>query len=121
MNFARALGLMVLLCLGGRGADPRSAPSMLAFTLQESAESIQRRLGPVAHSAWGRGYSVLEFGQDSSEHNDLGYEWTFYFAQPSGELLSVTHNLQPPRSVTNFFPAAETRVHSRAAGSTAIS
>jgi hypothetical protein len=111
MRTARTLAAIVLLCAGGRGADHRSTPAMVQYTLNETPAMIESKLGPSTHSAWGRGYSVLEFGDDTSGHNDLGYEWTFYFEQPSGDLLSVTHNVFPPRSVAAFFPAAETRAH----------
>jgi hypothetical protein len=91
-----------------RGAEDRSAPPLLQFTLHESVTDIGNRLGSDAHSVRERGFWVLEFGED---HNDLGYEWTFYFDQPSGELLSVTHNVSPAVNVQPFFPASETHYH----------
>ena len=111
--------MLVALVIGCGGAD-RRAPQLLAISLRESAASIEKSFGPHTHSAQGRGYSVLEFGADSSEHNDLGFEWTFYFEQPSGELLSVTHNLPEARSVDTLFPASESRRHS-GGGVTALS
>ena len=110
MRTAWAAVALVLGCGGARGAD-RPAPELLKLTLRESAASIEKSFGPHSHSARGGGYSVLDFGADSSEHNDLGFEWTFYFEQPSGELLSVTHNLPEARNVDALFPASESRKH----------
>ena len=99
--------IAALMCRDARGEE------LLQFSLRESAAAVERRMGANPHSAAGRGYSVLEFGKDQSEHNDLGYEWIFYFEQPSGELLSVTRNMYPGRSAGALFPSAEVRTHRR--------
>ena len=121
MRAARVLGAVVVCCLGGLAEDGRPTPTLLEYTLRESAAIVESQLGPRTHSARGKGYSVLEFGEDSSEHNDLGYEWTFYFEQPSGELLSIAHYLPEPRSVAIFFPQGETQFHRQESGVSAIS
>jgi hypothetical protein len=108
MRSALVLIALLLSISEVRGAEDRSAPSLLQFTLHESVRDIGSRLGSDAHSVREKGFWVLEFGED---RNDLGYEWTFYFDQPSGDLLSVTHNLSPAVNVQLFFPASETHYH----------
>ncbi len=72
---------------------------------------IAARFGSGAHSVRGNGFAVLEFGDDSADHSDLGYEWVFYFDMPGGAIVSATHNSVAGANIKPYFPAEETRVH----------
>jgi hypothetical protein len=84
-------------------------------------KDIAAKFGSDAHSVRGNGFAVLEFGDDTTDHSDLGYEWVFYFDMPSAAMVSATHNSVAGASIKSYFPPTETRVHVYKNGSSTMS
>jgi hypothetical protein len=99
----RHLSLLILTAFAAaavlRGAEHRSAPSILEFSLQERESDLVRKLGPSEHVSGDTTYRTLDYLLGSEERNDEDFDWTFYFEKPSGILVSVIRNFVTPRNV----------------------
>ncbi len=100
----------------GSGADHRSVPSILDFSLGERESDIVRKLGPSEHLSTGTGYRTLDYLLGPEERNDEDFDWTFYFERPSGALVSVTRNFAKPVSVAALLKGDGVRSHIYEAG-----
>lgn len=72
---------------------------------------IAAKFGSGAHSVRDTGFAILEYGDDSADRTELGYEWVFYFDMPGGAMVSAAYNAVAGTSIKAYFPMAETRVH----------
>ncbi len=110
----RHLSVLILASLAaaaGIGADHRSIPSILDFSLQEREIDIVKKLGPSEHLSAGSSYRTLDYLLAPEERSDEDYDWTFYFEKPSGAIVSVTRNFAKPTQVTELFRGGQVRSH----------
>ena len=102
--------LVAALALHGEPGPTRpSAPLILSFTLGETEAALARQLGPPEHASAGNVYRTLDY--NFSDRADEDFDWTFYFSQPGGTLLSVTRNFAKPSSVADLLTGPDVHQH----------
>jgi hypothetical protein len=102
----RRITFLIAICLGcafTKGAD-LPAPSIAEISLRTTKAGIQARFGPPAHVRQQRSFQIWDYALGSTDLNDLGFAWGFYFDEPSGQLTAVTHNLEKATPVMDLFP-----------------
>lgn len=82
---------------------------------------IAARFGSGAHSVRGNGFAILEYGDDSADRTELGYEWVFYFDMPGGAMVSAAYNTVAGTSIKSYFPPGATKVHLYKNGTSSMS
>ncbi|MBI1786166.1 MAG: hypothetical protein HYR60_01270 [Acidobacteria bacterium] len=86
-------------------------PVLTAFTMEESAAGIMRRMGAPRRVSNGPGYRLLEYqtAPGASEAGEL--DFAFYFERPAGILIRITRTFTEARPVDHLFPAPRSRFH----------
>jgi hypothetical protein len=98
---AVAIVFLALSLQGVEGADDRSPLStLLRLTLTEDAKWVQDHFGKPDSVTNGRGFQLLQYAcrNQTREHEDGEFEWSFYFDRPSGQLVQVA--LRPEAKTT---------------------
>lgn len=87
----------------GRGAS-KEAPSPFHISFDSTAAQVQALLGAPDHVREERTFRVWDYNLGPADENDMGCAWSFFFEEPSGKLLSITHNVAEGVPMKTVFP-----------------
>ncbi len=96
------------LSLASMGSAPPT-PKLLSFSLDLTEVALRNRLGDPDHVREQAAYRVWDYNLGPMDENDMDFGWSFYFEQPSGHLVSVTHNIAKGTTTNGLFAANRSR------------
>ena len=85
------------------------APKILSFSFDLNETRLQGRLGAPDHLREQSAYRIWDYNLGAVDENDMTFAWSFYFEQPSGRLISVTHNISRGTTTNDVFAAGRSK------------
>lgn len=89
-------------------AAPVFSQDITGLSLMETRADVTRLLGPPARVESSGDFESWQYQIGVEDRHEFSHLLLFRIS--TGELISVTHNLEPARPLDNLFPATETRI-----------